>query len=48
MLIMGCDYHPRFQQIAMLDTEGGDSAQLRLEHIQEAEEYYRSVAGRHP
>ncbi len=46
MLIIGCDYHPRFQQVAMLDTDGGDYTQLRLEHIQEAEEFYRSVAGR--
>jgi len=46
MLIIGCDYHPRFQQIAMMDTDGGDYTQLRLEHIKEAEEFYRSVACR--
>jgi hypothetical protein len=24
MLIIGCDYHPSVQQIAMVDTETGD------------------------
>jgi hypothetical protein len=24
MVIMGCDFHPRFQQIAYVDQESGD------------------------
>lgn len=45
MWIIGCDYHPRFQQIAMVNTEGGEYGQRRLEHVGEAEEFYRSLAG---
>lgn len=45
MWIIGCDYHPRFQQIAMVNTEGGEYGQRRLEHVAEAEEFYRSLAG---
>ena len=26
MLIIGCDYHPSFQQIAWVDTETGEGA----------------------
>ena len=25
MLIIGCDYHPGFQQIALVDTETGEA-----------------------
>ena len=32
MLIIGCDFHSRFQQIAMLDTETGEVIERRLEH----------------
>jgi transposase len=45
MWIIGCDYHPRFQQIAFVNTEGGECGQRRLEHRQEAEEFYRELAG---
>jgi hypothetical protein len=24
MIIIGCDFHPRYQQIAMMDTETGE------------------------
>jgi hypothetical protein len=37
MLIMGCDYHPGFQQIAFVDTETGELGERRLEHNEEAE-----------
>ena len=46
MLIIGCDYHPSFQQIAWLDTETGECGNRRLEHNAEAETYYRSLQGR--
>jgi len=50
MLIIGCDYHPGFQQIAFVDTETGELEERRLGHREEAEEFYgllkqRSVGG---
>ena len=45
MVIIGCDFHPGFQQIAMVETEGGEVRQLRLAHKQEAEQFYRSLRG---
>jgi transposase len=41
MIIIGCDYHPGFQQIAFVDTETGEVQERRLEHREEAEEFYR-------
>ena len=32
MLIIGCDYHPGFQQIAFVDTETGEVQERRLKH----------------
>jgi transposase len=32
MIIIGCDFHTRFQQIAMLDTQTGEVVEKRLEH----------------
>ncbi len=32
MLIIGCDFHTRFQQIAMMDTTTGELIERRLEH----------------
>ena len=32
MLIIGCDYHPSFQQIALVDTETGEMQERRLQH----------------
>ena len=32
MMIIGCDFHPRYQQIAMLNTETGELVERRLEH----------------
>jgi transposase len=46
MMIIGCDFHPRFQQIAFVDQETGEYGELRLSHPQEAEEFYRSLGGR--
>jgi transposase len=45
MWIIGCDYHPRFQQIAFVNTEGGECGNRRLEHVAEAEQFYRSRSG---
>ena len=44
MLIIGCDYHTRFQQIAMVDTTTGEMIESRLEHENgEAREFYASL-----
>ena len=31
MLIIGCDFHSRFQQVAMVDTETGELVERRLD-----------------
>jgi transposase len=46
MMIIGCDFHPRFQQIAFVDQETGEYGELRLSHPAEAERFYRSLQGR--
>jgi transposase len=44
MLIIGCDYHPSFQQIAWVDTETGECGEQQLEHNHgEAEKFYRDL-----
>jgi transposase len=43
MIIIGCDYHPGFQQIAFVDTETGECGERRLEHREEAEKFYRDL-----
>ena len=44
MIIIGADYHPGFQQIALVDSETGELNELRLEHREEAEKFYRELA----
>ncbi len=46
MMIIGCDFHPRFEQIAFVDQETGEYGERRLCHREEAEQFYRSLAGR--
>ena len=43
MFIIGCDYHPSVQQIAWVDTESGECGELRLRHIEAAEQFYREL-----
>ncbi len=45
MLIIGCDFHPSFQQVAILDNQTGEIREQRLGHREEAEQFYRSLAG---
>ena len=45
-MVIGCDFHPRFQQIAYVDREAGDCGEVRLSHADEAERFYRALAGR--
>jgi len=44
MIIIGADYHPGFQQIAFVDTETGELQERRLQHREEAENFYRDLA----
>lgn len=45
MLIIGCDFHSRFQQIAMLDSDTGEYTERRLEHADgEARKFYAELA----
>jgi transposase len=46
MIIIGCDYHPGFQQIAFVDSETGEVNERRLEHPEEAEKFYRDLRAR--
>ena len=46
MLIIGVDFHSRFQQIAMVDTETGELVERRLEHENgEAKKFYAGLRG---
>jgi len=48
MIIIGVDFHPEFQQIAMVDTETGELQERRLNHPNEAESFYRELVSRSP
>jgi transposase len=44
MMIIGCDFHPSWQQIAWLDTESGETGQQKLVHARgDAEQFYRRL-----
>jgi transposase len=44
MLIIGCDFHTRYQQIAMMDEATGELVEQRLEHENgEAHTFYRGL-----
>ncbi len=45
MLIIGCDFHPGFEQVAIFDNQTGEIEERRLGHREEAEQYYRSLKG---
>src|SRR5438270_923152 len=45
MIIIGIDFHPEFQQIASVDTETGEFQEKRLAHREDAETFYRALAG---
>ncbi len=45
MLIIGCDFHTRYQQIAMLNTLTGELIERRLDRESgEAHAFYRGSA----
>jgi transposase len=44
MIVIGCDYHPSWQQICWLDTATGETEEKKLEHASgEAERFYRQL-----
>ena len=44
MMIIGCDFHTRYQQIAMMDDATGELVERRLDHESgEAEAFYRHL-----
>jgi transposase len=44
MRIVGCDFHPSYQQVAVLDTESGEVEERSLTHASgEAETFYRDL-----
>ena len=46
MLIIGCDFHTRFQQVAMVDTTSGEIIERRLQHENgEARAFYAALSG---
>jgi transposase len=45
MKIIGCDFHPAWQQVAVLDNETGEIEELKLSHEDgEAERFYRALS----
>lgn len=44
MIIIGVDFHPEFQQIALVDKDTGEFQEKRLAHRDEAEKFYRGLA----
>jgi transposase len=46
MKIIGCDFHPSYQQIALVDIQTGEMREARLEHEHgEARRFYQSLEG---
>jgi transposase len=44
MIIIGCDFHPRSEQISMLDTNTGEITEKRLDHeSREARSFYEGL-----
>ncbi len=44
MLIIGCGYHPSFQQIALVNTYTDELSERRLGHREQAEQFYRELS----
>ena len=45
-MIIGCDFHTRYQQIAMMNEATGELTERRLDHQSgEAHEFYRNLQG---
>ena len=45
MMIIGCDFHPSWQQVSWLDTETGEVGERKLVHANgDGEQFYRALA----
>jgi hypothetical protein len=45
MMIIGCDFHPRWQQVSWLDRETGDCGERKLVHATgDAKMFYQALA----
>jgi len=46
MMIIGCDFHPSWQQMAWFDSETGETGERKLEHgTGDAKRFYEQLAG---
>jgi transposase len=46
MRIIGCDYHPSWQQVCWMETTTGETGEAKLDHASgEAERFYRQLPG---
>ena len=45
MLIIGCDFHSGFQQVAIFDNQTGEIEEKKLSHLAQATEFYRGLGG---
>jgi transposase len=46
MMVIGCDYHPSWQQVCWMDTLTGETGERKLDHASgEAERFYRGLPG---
>ena len=44
MFIIGCDFHPGFQQVAIFDKQTGEITAKRQKHPEEARAFYAGLA----
>ena len=45
MIILGCDFHPSWQQVSWLDTETGETGEQQLVHAEgQAQQFYQGVS----
>jgi hypothetical protein len=45
MIIIGCDFHPSWQQISWLDKDTGETAEQKLVHaLGDAQKFYQQLA----
>ena|SRR5438094_3916750 len=46
MMIIGCDFHPSWQQVSWLDTETGETGEQKLVHAEgQAQQFYQALSG---
>jgi transposase len=45
MLIIGCDFHPSFEQVSIFDNRSKQEWSLRLDHPEEARRFYEGLRG---